>query len=116
MLGGAQAALGGGAHRVPPSFLVPRLFIVTSIGPYFPLAGGFCKFYANARPIQRQPLLVHYKQPANPPLSKNNYTSLVDTGNIFITGVIDTGDKLVTGVNTTLVLTFFPQVDDTGHK
>jgi hypothetical protein len=34
--------------------------------------GGLCKFYANAggkRPIQRQPLLVQYKQQANPLLS-----------------------------------------------
>jgi hypothetical protein len=35
------------------------------VGQFFPLAGGFCKFYANAggkRPTQRQPLLVQYKQ------------------------------------------------------
>jgi hypothetical protein len=41
----------------------------TGIGPYFPLAGGLCKFYANAggkRTIQGQPLLVQYKQQANP--------------------------------------------------
>jgi hypothetical protein len=45
----------------------------------FPLARGLCKFYANAggkRPIQRQPLLVQYKQQANPLLSMNNYTPL----------------------------------------
>jgi hypothetical protein len=43
---------------------------VTS-APCFSLAGGLCKFYANAgkRPIQRQSLLVQYKQQANPLLS-----------------------------------------------
>ncbi len=39
---------------------------------------------------------------------------VVDTGNIFITGLIDTGDK--SRLSMTLVLTFFPQVVDTGHK
>jgi hypothetical protein len=37
------------------------------IGPCFPLAGGLCKFYANAggtQPIQRQLLLVQDKQQA----------------------------------------------------
>jgi hypothetical protein len=39
----------------------------SGIGPCFPLAGGLCKFYANARgQIQRQLLLVQYKQQANP--------------------------------------------------
>jgi hypothetical protein len=42
------------------------------------LAGGLCKFYANARgkqPINRQPLLVQYQQEqqANLLLSMNNY-------------------------------------------
>jgi hypothetical protein len=35
-----------------------------------------CKFYADAggkQPIQRQPLLVQYKQQANPLLSMNSY-------------------------------------------
>jgi hypothetical protein len=46
-----------------------------------PLAGGF---YANAggkRPIQRQLLLVQYKQQANPLLSMLNYTPLVISSN-----------------------------------
>ncbi len=38
--------------------------------------GGLCKFYANVGG-KRQPLLVQYKQQANPPLSMNNYTPLV---------------------------------------
>jgi hypothetical protein len=40
----------------------------SGIGSCFPLAGGLCKFKANARgkrPIQRQPLFVQYKQQAN---------------------------------------------------
>jgi hypothetical protein len=43
--------------------------ISSGIGPYFPLAGGLCKLYANAGgklQINHQPLLVHYKQQANP--------------------------------------------------
>jgi hypothetical protein len=54
------------------------------IGPCFPLAGGLCIFYANAvgkRPIQRQPLLVLYKQQANPLLPTHNYTPPVISGN-----------------------------------
>ncbi len=42
--------------------------------PLLPLAGGLCKFYVNAggkRPIQRQPLLVHYKHQASPLLFIN---------------------------------------------
>jgi hypothetical protein len=49
-------------------------------GPCFLLAGGLCKFYANAggkRPIQRQPLLVQYKHQANPLISMKNFTPLV---------------------------------------
>jgi hypothetical protein len=50
--------------------LVSRVWdIFSGIGPCFPLAGGLCKFYANAggkQPIQRQLLLVQYKQQANP--------------------------------------------------
>jgi hypothetical protein len=56
----------------------------SGIGPCFPLARGLCKFYANTRgkrPIQRQPLLVQYKQQANPLLSMNNYTPLVISSN-----------------------------------
>jgi hypothetical protein len=48
------------------------------------LAGGLRKFYANAggrQPIQCQPLLVQYKQQANPLLSMNNYTPLVISWN-----------------------------------
>jgi hypothetical protein len=52
--------------------------ISSSIDPFFPLAGGLCKFYTNARgkPIQRQPLLVQYKQQANPPFSFINCAAL----------------------------------------
>jgi hypothetical protein len=57
------------------------------ICPCFPLAGGSCKFYANAggkRPIQRQPVSVKYctlyKQQDNPLLSMHNYTPLVISG------------------------------------
>jgi hypothetical protein len=59
-------------------------FFRYSIGPCFPLAGGLRKFYTNAggrQPIQRQPLLVQYKQQANPLLSMNNYTPLVISWN-----------------------------------
>ena len=59
-------------------------FFSSDVGPCFPLAGGLCKFYANAggkRPIQRQPLLLQYKQQANPLLSMNNYTPLVISRN-----------------------------------
>jgi hypothetical protein len=58
--------------------------ISLSISPCFPLAGGFCKFYANAgekRPIQRRPLLVQYKHQNNPHLSMHNYIQLVINGN-----------------------------------
>jgi hypothetical protein len=51
--------------------------ISSSIGPCFPLAKKLCKFYADAggkQPIQRQPLLVQYKQQANPLLSMNRYS------------------------------------------
>jgi hypothetical protein len=54
------------------------------IDPCFPLAEGLCKFCANARgkrTIQRQPLLVQYKQQASPLLLMNNYTPLVVSGN-----------------------------------
>jgi hypothetical protein len=54
--------------------------ISSGIGPCFPLAGGLCRFYANAggkQPMQRQLLLVQYKQQANPNLSVHNYTPLV---------------------------------------
>ncbi len=43
-------------------------FFSSDVGPCFPLAGGLCKFYANAggkRPIQRQPLLMQYKHQAD---------------------------------------------------
>ncbi len=59
------------------------------IGPCFPLAWGFCKFYANAgekQLTQRQLLLVQYKQQANPPLStcpSRETVPLKDYGNII---------------------------------
>jgi hypothetical protein len=50
--------------------MVIRVWDISSgIGPCFPLAGGLCKSYANAgrkQPMQRQLLLVQYKQQANP--------------------------------------------------
>jgi hypothetical protein len=48
------------------------------------MAGGLCKFYANAggtRPVERQPLFVQYKHQANPLLSIHNYSPLVISGN-----------------------------------
>jgi hypothetical protein len=48
------------------------------------LAGGLCKFFANAegkRHILHQLLLVQYKQHANLLLSMNNYSQLVINGN-----------------------------------
>jgi hypothetical protein len=64
---------------------VSRVWDISSgISPCLPLAGGLCKFYANAggkRSIQRQPLLVQYQQQANPLLSMNNYTPLVISWN-----------------------------------
>jgi hypothetical protein len=71
--------------RYPCFLLVSRIWDISSgIGPCFPLAGGLCWFYANAggKPtIQRQPLLVQYKQQANTLLSMNNFTQLVISGN-----------------------------------
>jgi hypothetical protein len=58
--------------------------ISLGISPCFPLAGGFCKFYANAggkRPKQRRPLLVRYKHQNNPHLSMHNYIPLVISAN-----------------------------------
>ncbi len=58
--------------------------ISSGIGPCFPLTGGLCKFYANAerkQPIQRQLLLVQYRQQANPLVSIHNYTPLVISRN-----------------------------------
>jgi hypothetical protein len=61
--------------------LVSRIWKISSgIGPFFPLAGGLCKFYAEAggrQQIQRQLLLVQYKQQANSLLSMNKCTQLV---------------------------------------
>jgi hypothetical protein len=48
------------------------------------MAGGMCKFYANAvgqQQIQHQLLLVQYKQQANPILSMKKYTPLVISRN-----------------------------------
>ncbi len=58
----------------------------SGIGPFFPFAGGLCKVYANAaeenkQQIQRQLLLVQYKQEANPLLLMNKYTPLVISRN-----------------------------------
>jgi hypothetical protein len=67
--------------------LVSRIWDISSgIGSPIPLAGGLCKLYANAggkSQKQRQPLLVQYKQQANPLLSMHNYTPLV----IFLAGI-----------------------------
>jgi hypothetical protein len=49
-------------------------WIFSGIGLCFPLAGGLCKFYANAggkQPTQRHLVLVQYKHQANPLLSMN---------------------------------------------
>ncbi len=71
--------------RFPCFLLVSRVWEISSgIGPCFPLAGGLCKFYANAggtRPTQRKLLLVQYKQQANPLLSLRNYTPPVISRN-----------------------------------
>jgi hypothetical protein len=55
--------------------------ISSGIGPCFQLAGLLCKFYTNRGGklpihVQRQTLLVQYKQQANPLLSMHNYTHL----------------------------------------
>ncbi len=68
--------------RFPCFLMVSRVGWGISSGscPYFPLAGGLCKFYANAggtQPIQHQLLLVQNKQQANPLLTIHNYTPLV---------------------------------------
>ena len=50
----------------------------------FPLAGGLRKFYANAggkHPIQRQLLIVQYKQQTNSLLLTHNYALLVISRN-----------------------------------
>jgi hypothetical protein len=72
-----------GVYLVQVSLLIigqQGLEIFSGIGPWFPLAGGLCKFYANARgtqPTQRQILFVQYKQQANPFQSTQNFTPLV---------------------------------------
>jgi hypothetical protein len=58
--------------------------ISSGISPCFPLAGGLCKVYTNARgkrSIQCQPLLVQYKHHANPVLLMNNYTTIMISSN-----------------------------------
>jgi hypothetical protein len=74
-----------GLAYFPCFLLASRVWEISSgIGPCFPLAGGLCKFYANAvgkRQIQRQPLLVQYKQKANPRLSMNKYFQLLISWN-----------------------------------
>ncbi len=71
--------------RVSLLLLVRTIWdIFSGIGPCFPLAGGLCKFYANARgkqPIQSQLILVQYKQQANPLLSIHNNTPLLISRN-----------------------------------
>jgi hypothetical protein len=71
--------------RFPCFLWVSKVWDISpGIGPCLPLAGGLFKFYANAggkQPIQRQLLLVQYRQQANPLLSMNNYTPLVISGN-----------------------------------
>jgi hypothetical protein len=65
--------------------MVIRVWDISSgISPCFPLVGGLCKFYAIAggkRLIQRQLLLVQYKQQANLLLTMSNNTPLVISGN-----------------------------------
>jgi hypothetical protein len=54
--------------------------ISSGIGPCFPLAGALCKLYVNAGgklQIHRQPLLVQYKQQANPPITIYYFSPLV---------------------------------------
>jgi hypothetical protein len=62
--------------RFPCFLLASRVWEISSyIGLCFLSAGGLCQFYANfggKRPIQRQPLLVQYKQQAK----KSNNTPL----------------------------------------
>ncbi len=76
-----------GVYLVQVSLLLigqQGLQISSGIGPCFPLTGGLCKFYANAggkQPIQRQQLLVRYKQQANPLLLTHNHTPLVISRN-----------------------------------
>ncbi len=64
-----------------PCFLWVKVWEISlGISPCFSLAWRLCKFYAKARgkrSIQRQTLLVQFKQQANPLLSMNNYTPLV---------------------------------------
>jgi hypothetical protein len=59
-----------------------RVWYISSVP--IPLAGGLCKYYANAggkQQIQRQLLSVQCKQQANPLLSMNNYTPFVISRN-----------------------------------
>jgi len=83
--------------------------ISSGFGPCFPLAGGLCKLYANARgkwQIQRQPHLVQYKQQANPLLSMHNYTPLVISGNDKNKQLTSLGQRklAITSRNTLFVL------------
>jgi hypothetical protein len=60
------------------------------------LAEGLCKFYAKAagkRPIQRQQLLVQYKEQANPLLSLHNHTS---ANMVFVNAILLRGIKTQT--------------------
>jgi hypothetical protein len=71
--------------RFPCFLLVSRVWEISlGITPCFLMAGGLCKFYANAvrkLRIQRQPLLVPCEQQANPVLTMNNNTPLVISWN-----------------------------------
>jgi hypothetical protein len=70
--------------RFPCFLLVSGVWDLSSgICPSFPLAGGLCQWEAEPEvndQYQRPPLLVQYKEQANPFLSMNNYTPLVIAG------------------------------------
>jgi hypothetical protein len=72
-------------HVFSPGFLAPQgsRQVSSGIGPCFPLAGGLCKFYAKLEENNQfsQPLLMQYKQQANPLLSMHYYTPLLISGN-----------------------------------
>jgi hypothetical protein len=65
--------------------LVSRVWDISSgIGSCFPLAGGLCKFYANAeenRPITEPSTLSAIQSSSKCTLSMNNFTPLVISRN-----------------------------------
>jgi hypothetical protein len=69
--------------RFPFLLLVSRVWEISSgIGPCFPLAGGLCKFYANAggkRPIQATTTPTASSKPNY--FSRNNYIPLAISWN-----------------------------------